>query len=91
MEIKQYQLIISGHVQGVSYRISAREQARQLELSGWIRNLADGRVEMLIEGETGHLDLMTEWAGKGPRFASVTHVDITEKTASGEFTEFNIR
>lgn len=91
LELKRYHLIISGRVQGVSYRMSAWEKARQLGLSGWVRNLRDGRVEMVIEGEADKLDEMTEWAGQGPRFASVTNIDITEEVASGDFDDFEIR
>jgi len=89
--IKRYHLIISGRVQGVSYRVSAWEKAKQLDLTGWVRNLSDGRVEIVIEGEVDVLDQMTAWAGQGPRFAQVSDVDITEKAASGEFSEFEIR
>lgn len=91
MGIKRYHLIISGRVQGVSYRISAWEKAQSLEISGWVRNLSDGRVEMLIEGELATLDQMTEWARQGPRFANVTNVDITEKEPVGDLIEFEIR
>ncbi|MDT8310735.1 MAG: acylphosphatase [Methylophaga sp.] len=68
MRIKQYHLIISGRVQGVSYRFSAWEKARQLGLTDWIRNLADGRVQIVIEGILAMLDQMIKWAGKGPQF-----------------------
>jgi acylphosphatase len=91
MGIKRYHLIISGRVQGVSYRMSAWEKARQLSLTGWVRNLSDGRVEMLIEGDTAKLEQMTAWAGQGPRFASVSNVDVSEKDAAGDFADFEIR
>jgi acylphosphatase len=91
MGIKRYHLIISGRVQGVSYRVSAWEKARELELTGWVRNLSDGRVELVAEGEAARLDQMTAWAGEGPRFARVSHVDITENIATGEFSDFQIR
>lgn len=91
MAIKQYHLIVSGRVQGVSYRISAWEKAQQLNLAGWVRNLSDGRVEIMIEGEAAMLDQMTVWAGQGPRFANVTNVDVSENAASGEFSDFEIR
>lgn len=91
MASKRYHLIISGRVQGVSYRMSAWEQARRRSLSGWVRNRDDGRVEMLIEGEESSLDSMLDWARKGPRFAHVSAVDITRGDASGEFSDFEIR
>lgn len=91
MGIKRYHLLVSGHVQGVGYRVSAREKARELGLTGWVRNCADGRVEMLIEGPVSTLDQMLEWAGRGPRFANVTDIDVTEQTANGDLTDFAIR
>ncbi len=91
MGIKRFHLIISGRVQGVSYRMSAWEKARQLGLSGWVRNLNDGRVEMIIEGDASLLEQMTDWAGQGPRFASVTNVDVTEEKVSGDLEDFEIR
>ncbi|MBD3633465.1 MAG: acylphosphatase [Methylophaga sp.] len=91
MGIKRFHLIISGRVQGVSYRMSAWEKARQLGLSGWVRNLNDGRVEMIIEGDSSLLEQMTDWAGQGPRFASVTNVDVSEEKVSGDLEDFEIR
>lgn len=91
MGIKRYHLIISGRVQGVSYRVSAWEKARELALTGWVRNLSDGRVEIVAEGEAERLDQMTAWAGQGPRFARVSNVDMTENIATGEFSDFQIR
>lgn len=91
MGIKRYQLLISGRVQGVSYRVSAWEKARDLALTGWVRNLSDGRVEIVIEGEEHRLDQMRAWAGEGPRFANVSHIDVSEKAATGEFSDFEIR
>ena len=91
MGIKQYHLLISGRVQGVSYRMAAWQQAQQLALSGWVSNLADGRVEMIIQGQTDSLEKMIAWAEQGPRFANVSHIEISERTASADFTDFEIR
>lgn len=91
MKIQRYKLLISGRVQGVSYRYSALQMAQQLALTGWVRNLNDGRVELLIEGQADNLQKMAEWAAQGPRFADVSHVDLREESASGEFRDFEIR
>jgi acylphosphatase len=91
MGIRQYHLLIKGRVQGVGYRVSAAEKARQLGLVGWVRNLADGRVEICIEGDTEQLLLMVDWAHQGPRFAEVTHIDISEKDSISGFLDFDIR
>lgn len=91
METQRYTLLISGRVQGVSYRYSAFQMAQQLALTGWVRNLHDGRVELVIEGEADSLNKMADWAAQGPRFAAVSHVDVRKEAASGEFTGFEIR
>ncbi len=91
MGIKQYHLFISGRVQGVGYRLSAYDKGRQLGLTGWVRNLPDGRVEMLIEGPEEKLQHMVKWAEIGPRFADVTNIELLEQALSGEFNDFQIR
>lgn len=91
MGIKQYHLLIKGRVQGVGYRVSAAEKARQLGLVGWVRNLADGRVELCIEGEAEPLQEMIDWAHQGPRFAEVTHIDLSENDSISNFLNFDIR
>ncbi len=91
MEIQRYTLLISGRVQGVNYRYSAFQMAQQLGLKGWVRNLHDGRVELVIEGEVDSLDEMAGWAAQGPRFANVSHVDLRKDPANGELTGFEIR
>ncbi|WP_438970289.1 acylphosphatase [Methylophaga sp.] len=91
MGIKQHHLLISGHVQGVSYRVSAWEKAQQLGLMGWVKNLPDGRVEMLVEGDEAALQKMMAWAEKGPCFAKVSNVTISEQPATDQFSDFQIR
>ncbi|GLQ00157.1 acylphosphatase [Methylophaga thalassica] len=91
MGIKQKHCLISGRVQGVSYRYSAQQQAHKLGVTGWVRNLADGRVELLIQGEAQQLEDMLNWANQGPRFAEVTSIEVTEQSADLTFTDFEIR
>lgn len=91
MGIKQKHCLISGRVQGVSYRYSAQQQAHKLGLTGWVRNLADGRVELLIQGETEQLEDMLNWATQGPRFAEVSSIEVTEQSSELTFTDFEIR
>lgn len=62
---------ISGKVQGVWYRATAKEQAEQLGISGWARNLPDGRVEVFACGEIEQLDVFFSWLQKGPPLAQV--------------------
>ncbi|HIC45613.1 MAG TPA: acylphosphatase [Methylophaga aminisulfidivorans] len=91
MGIKQKHCLISGRVQGVSYRYSAQQQAHKLGVTGWVRNLADGPVELLIQGEAQQLEDMLNWANQGPRFAEVTTIEVTEQSANLTFTDFEIR
>ncbi len=87
----QYHLLIDGRVQGVGYRYSTRWAAENLGLTGWVKNLADGRVEILAEGNEVALDQLVIWAKQGPRFAKVDHVVLErETTENPTFTQFNI-
>lgn len=63
---------VSGRVQGVWFRASAKEQAEQLELDGWTRNLADGRVEVFACGDQEQLELFYAWLQQGPQHAIVS-------------------
>lgn len=83
-------VLITGHVQGVGYRYSTREQATVLGLVGWVRNLPDGRVEAVIEGDRPQIKQMVEWFHSGPPAAKVTAVE-TEEQARQQFKIFEIR
>ncbi|MGH8352704.1 MAG: acylphosphatase [Pseudomonas sp.] len=74
---------VSGRVQGVCYRQETQEQAERLELDGWVRNLADGRVEVLLEGETAAVHELAAWLEQGPRAAKVTAVELEEQQLQG--------
>lgn len=81
--------VISGKVQGVGFRYSTKDKARSLELVGWVRNLADGRVEAMVEGERTQVDIMMEWFKYGPPTAKVDRVEIDELSL-GDFIDFTI-
>ena len=83
--------IVRGMVQGVNFRYYTQERARQLRLTGWVRNLADGSVEMLAEGPRAALNSLLEFLRHGPPAASVTEVRETWLAATGEFNHFEIR
>lgn len=70
--------LITGKVQGVGYRYTTREQAIARQLTGWVRNLADGRVEALIVGERTNLNSMVDWLHAGSPAAEVTAVTLKE-------------
>ncbi|WP_111641369.1 acylphosphatase [Marinimicrobium alkaliphilum] len=67
---------IAGRVQGVFYRASARSKAQELGLCGWVRNLADGQVEVLATGDAQTLSDFEEWMWQGPERARVEGLDI---------------
>ena len=84
-------VFVSGRVQGVSFRAGAARMALALGLTGWVRNLPDGRVELHAEGREALLDALLEWARKGPPQAHIDHVEVHRPAASGDFTDFRIR
>jgi acylphosphatase len=80
--------LISGRVQGVFYRASTMDEAMRLGLTGWVKNLADGRVELVAEGAPEAIDALISWCRKGPPHARVTSIEIKEQTPTGEFNRF---
>ena len=74
-------LFISGRVQGVGFRFSLADEARRLGLSGWVRNLQDGRAEALLCGPHEAVDQLTRWADHGPSLARVDHVSHVDLDA----------
>lgn len=90
MAAARVELHIIGRVQGVFYRASARAKARELGLAGYARNLHDGAVKIVAEGEEGSLERLVAWCRVGPPAARVTRVEVTRATATGEFVGFSV-
>ena len=84
-------VFISGRVQGVAFRHYTVKTARSLNLKGWVRNLDDGRVEAVFEGDDDLVDAMLAWCGRGPSLAHVAHVDVQEESVSAQYEDFKIR
>ncbi len=84
-------VFISGRVQGVFFRGRTRERASQLGLKGWVRNLRDGRVEAVFEGEKGAVEKMLMWCKEGPTYAKVTDVEAQWEEYTGEYEDFDVR
>lgn len=84
-------VIIQGLVQGVYFRASTRDEAARLGVTGWVRNLSDGSVEAVFEGEKKKVEEIVGWCHKGPPGARVTKVDISWEPYKGEFARFEIR
>ncbi|WP_200797411.1 acylphosphatase [Streptoalloteichus hindustanus] len=83
-------LVISGRVQGVFFRDSCLRAATRHGVAGWVRNLPDGRVEAVFEGDADAVSRMVTWAHEGPRDAHVRHVEVREEPPEG-LTGFRIR
>jgi len=89
--MKRVHLFVSGRVQGVFFRASTRDTARRLGLTGWVRNLPDGRVEGLFEGDEEALRRLIEWCRSGPAGAAPEKLELEWKDYSGGFRDFRIR
>jgi acylphosphatase len=83
-------VFISGRVQGVFFRENTKNKARELGVSGWVRNLKDGRVEAVFEGNENEVKRMIEWCHVGPELARVDNVEVIWEEPKGE-NEFKIR
>ena len=83
-------VLISGKVQGVWFRANTKEKARQLNIKGWVRNLPDGRVEAVFQGEKEMVEEMIKWCYKGPPLAEVENVEVEWKEPEEEFEDFSI-
>ena len=89
--VKRLRIIVSGTVQGVWFRESTRAEAERLGVKGWVRNLPDGRVEAVLEGEPSAVDRLALWCRRGPEKAEVTDLESVEEPAEGLFASFGVR
>lgn len=89
-DIARAHVFISGRVQGVNFRASARAYAREIGVSGWVRNLDDGRVEAVFEGPRPAVQRMVSWCYSGPAHARVDAVDVHWEKPTGEERGFSI-
>lgn len=87
---RQCRVRISGRVQGVSFRASTHRQASEWMLTGYVKNLADGRVEALFQGEDEILQKIVAWCQNGPRLARVEHVDVEWMAVESPLDSFRI-
>lgn len=90
MAEKRAHVFISGRVQGVFFRAETRDLARRLGVTGWVRNLWDGRVEAVFEGEDWAVERMVAWCQRGPRGAHVDDVEATYEGYTGEYDSFSV-
>jgi acylphosphatase len=81
---RQVRMLISGRVQGVCFRAYTREEACRLGLKGWVRNLPDGRVEVLAQGDPAKVGVLESWCHQGPPHARVWQVEVVEEASDAE-------
>lgn len=89
MPCKHY--IVEGRVQGVFYRASTQDTALQIGLQGWVRNLADGRVEAVACGTEQQLATLEAWLKQGPPMARVNRIETQDWTGHADFDDFSVR
>jgi len=88
--MKRVEVVITGRVQGVFYRKSARDEAERLGLKGEVRNLPDGSVELIAEGEQAVLEELIAWCRRGPPLARVEEVSFRWLEAIGGLHTFRV-
>jgi acylphosphatase len=87
---KQIHCLVRGRVQGVFFRTSTQREAKRLGLTGWVKNLADGTVEVVAEGEDDSLKEFVGWLQRGPTAARVERVDSRWRGYTGDWGDFRI-
>ena len=90
MSLKRVELLISGMVQGVGFRYFAYQKGQRLGLTGWVRNLPDGRVQVLAEGEESVLEEFIAELKAGPNFSRVQDIEINWSEPTGQFSSFEV-
>ena len=89
--MKRLHCVVSGRVQGVYFRGATQTRMRELGVRGWVRNLPDGRVEAVVEGDDAALAQALEFLRRGPRGAEVTGVEVTDSREGAALGAFEIR
>jgi acylphosphatase len=90
MEYFRVHIFITGKVQGVYFRQNAALKAQELNVSGWIRNLKDGRVEAVFEGEKANINKLLNWCKQGPKDAIVRNTEVINEPFKNEYSDFQI-
>lgn len=88
--VRRLHIFYSGRVQGIGFRFTAEEIARMMKLTGWVRNLPDGRVEVVCEGSEEVLKLFIEKIQQSPLGRYITKTQCSYEEPTGEFTHFRI-
>jgi acylphosphatase len=89
--MRRVRAIVTGRVQGVSFRASTAWEARRLGVHGWVRNRTDGSVELEAEGDADRVAALLAWCEKGPPAARVSRVAVDELAPTGVDYDFDVR
>jgi acylphosphatase len=90
MKKRRVHVWITGRVQGVFFRAYTRDAAQLIGVAGWVRNLHDGRVEAVFEGEADKVEKMIEWCHEGSPMGRVDRVEVLEEVYTGDFDRLAI-
>ena len=90
MSNQRIRIIVTGKVQGVFFRQALKVMARKNDVFGWVKNLKDGRVEAVLEGDEEKVSRLIEWAHGGPANARVEDVEIRNEKFTDEFSKFDV-
>ena len=90
MSSKRVRLFVTGKVQGVFFRQTLKVMAKKNDIFGWVKNLKDGRVESILEGDEEKVNRLVEWAHGGPANARVENVEIQNEKFIAEFSKFDV-
>lgn len=92
MMIKQIKIQVSGRVQGVGFRFFTYQQAKKLNLLGYVKNLDNGNVEIIALGESKQIDSLVNWLNSGgPTSAKISNIKIIQMVPQNDLTSFNVR
>jgi len=90
MSKQRIHIFVTGKVQGVFFRQALKVIAKKNDVFGWVKNLKDGRVEAVLEGDEEKINRLVEWAHGGPANARVKDVEIKNEQFIGEFSKFDV-
>ncbi len=90
MSNQRIRIIVTGKVQGVFFRQALKVMAKKNDVFGWVKNLENGRVEAILEGDEEKINRLVEWLHGGPANARVEDVEIHNEKFSGEFKKFDV-
>ena len=91
MVLKRIHIFVTGRVQGVFFRQSTRVMAIKNNVNGWVRNLGDGQVEIVAEGQESNIDALADWCKTGPANSRVDEFELSEENSTDEFANFEVR